>query len=145
MKYHCCISIYLVHFVTHENRSRRQLRIISLSLEFVRQWNKRKEMQIECVIVLCLRLLDPKWPKFITIAIHIKKNIILVIKTKTLTSRERFGIGGCKLHCAWLYALAKRTRKSTQVKASLQNQNLRTDLRRVAKRIRKSARKSKKP
>ena len=41
-------------------------------------------------------------------------------------------------------ALAKRTRKSTQVNASLQNQNLRTDLRRVAKRIRKSARKSQK-
>ena len=32
-----------------------------------------------------------------------------------------------------------------QVNASLQNQNLRTDLQRVAKRIRKSARKSQKP
>ena len=38
------------------------------------------------------------------------------------------------------YALAKWTRKSTQVNASLQNQNLRTDLRWVAKRIRKSTR-----
>ena len=37
--------------------------------------------------------------------------------------------------------LAKRTRKSMQVNASLQNQDLHTDLRRVAKRIRKSARK----
>ena len=43
-----------------------------------------------------------------------------------------------------LKALAKRTRKSTQVNASLQNQNLRTDLLRVAKRIRKSVRKSQK-
>ena len=41
-------------------------------------------------------------------------------------------------------ALAKQTRKSTHVNASLQNQNLHTDLRRVAKRIRKSARKSQK-
>ena len=40
--------------------------------------------------------------------------------------------------------LAKRTGKSTQVNASLQNQNLRTDLRRVAKRICKSAFKSEK-
>ena len=40
--------------------------------------------------------------------------------------------------------LAKRTRKSMQVNASLLNQNLRTDVRRVAKRIRKSARKSQK-
>ena len=39
-------------------------------------------------------------------------------------------------------ALAKRTRKSTQVNTSLQNQNLCTDLQRVAKRIRTSARKS---
>ena len=38
-------------------------------------------------------------------------------------------------------ALAKRTRKSMHVDASLQNQNLRTDLRWVAKRIRKSAHK----
>ena len=56
---------------------------------------------------------------------------------------------GLRLHCATLLAvprllhsttkaLAKRTQKSTQVNASLQNQNLRTDLRRVAKRIRKS-------
>ena len=41
-------------------------------------------------------------------------------------------------------ALAKGTRQSTQVNTSLQNQNLRTDLRRVAKRIRKSACKSQK-
>ena len=34
-------------------------------------------------------------------------------------------------------ALFKWTRKSTQVNASLQNENLRTDLRRVARRIRK--------
>ena len=34
--------------------------------------------------------------------------------------------------------LGKRTIKSMQVNASLQNQNLRTDLRWVAKRIRKS-------
>ena len=40
--------------------------------------------------------------------------------------------------------LAKRTGKSTQVNARVQNQNLRTDLRRVAKRIHKSARKSQK-
>ena len=38
----------------------------------------------------------------------------------------------------------ERTCKSTQVNASLQNQNLRADLRRVAKRIHKSARKSQK-
>ena len=38
-----------------------------------------------------------------------------------------------------LKPLAKQTRKSTQVGASLQNQNLRTDLRWVAKRIHKSA------
>ena len=35
-------------------------------------------------------------------------------------------------------ALVKRNRKSTRVNASLQNQNLCTDLRKVAKRIRKS-------
>ena len=43
----------------------------------------------------------------------------------------------------WPNELASR-RKSTQVDASLQNQNLRTDLRRVAKRIRQAARKSQK-
>ena len=43
-----------------------------------------------------------------------------------------------------LLSAVVRTRKSTQVNASLQNQNLRTDLRRVAKRIHKSAHKSKK-
>ena len=41
-------------------------------------------------------------------------------------------------------ALAKRSLKLTQVNASLQNENLRMDLRRVAKRIRKLARKSQK-
>ena len=43
--------------------------------------------------------------------------------------------------CLCCKALAKRTRKSTQVNTSLQNQNLRTDLRRVAKRL-ASSRKS---
>ena len=38
-------------------------------------------------------------------------------------------------------ALAKQTPKLTQVNTSLQNQNLCTDLRRVAKQIRKSVRK----
>ena len=41
----------------------------------------------------------------------------------------------------YIKAPAKRTRKSMQVNANLQNQNLRTDLRWVAKRIHKSARK----
>ena len=63
--------------------------------------------------------LIPSGRSFITIAIHIKKKIILVIKTKTLTPRERFGIGGRKLHCTWLCALAKRTCKSTEVTAEL--------------------------
>ena len=39
-------------------------------------------------------------------------------------------------------ALAKRTHKSMRVNASLQNQNLYTDLRWVAKRIRKSRKKT---
>ena len=42
------------------------------------------------------------------------------------------------------YGLAKGGQTDSQVNASLQNQNLRTDLRKVAKWIRKSARKSQK-
>ena len=54
------------------------------------------------------------------------------------------GFRSIKVQCIkvkhWTNGLASR-RKSTQVNASLQNQNLRTDLQRVAKRIHKLARK----
>ena len=56
-----------------------------------------------------------------------------------------FGYPFWTLQVSWLLSpVAKRIRKLMQVDTSLQNQNLCTDLRRVAKRIRKSACKSQK-
>ena len=65
------------------------------------------------------------------------------VKKNTIHTRRQINIHRKVDKTDWSlqYALAKRTRKSMQVDASLQNQSLRTDLRWVAKRIRKSARK----